>query len=192
MKRKIIIALSGLLLFNTLLLSGCEKLTNSTKDPSVSNECNEVKDKTSSASGELIELDKTYRNTRFNFEVSYPSKWEIFEENDNGLGPDASPDQSIYLYFDKNKEYFISIFGQNSDIGIADPGWEGSEFVTDEGVKGILYSISVDGIIDKYVVINNYHGYHGMHVRITKELLDKYENVITGILKSVKIYPVTS
>ena len=178
MKKPYLFILMCLVLLSIVLLSGCKTVKDS-KDINID---------TSAVAEEQIRLDKTYYNKRFNFEVSYPSIWEIYEESDTRVpGADRSPDQGVYIYFDKNKDYYICVFGQVSFINVADAGMVASDFTTDDGITGIMYTYTSDNIIDQYIVFNEYHGYYGMHVRINKELNDKYKDVIDRILKSLKI-----
>lgn len=193
MKKFLIKVLSCFIIFSTTFLPGCDKTTNiSTPNTSTPISTPPTDTDNTSAQSKKIALDKSFHNERFNFEIKYPSVWESFEESDNtSICGDHCPDQGIYIYFDKNKEdNFIYIYGQFSSIALDEPSMTVSEFITDEGVKGKMYSCVFNKNINKHVIINDYHGYHGIVVRSQQDLYEQNEETILKIMKSLKIKPV--
>lgn len=144
-----------------------------------------------------IMLDKTYYNERFKFKVSYPGIWSLVEEEDNP----SLPDQGIIIFIDNdkvtsidyqniNKENHIRIYGQGSPKNISEQGMTISEFITDDGIKGKSYFfINVNGMLYTHIVLDEYprNAYFGARICVSKEINDKYGDVITRILKSIKL-----
>lgn len=143
-----------------------------------------------------IKLDKIYHNERFNFDVSYPGIWKIYEEK-NHLD---IPDQGIIIFIDIddevsidntdiNKYDYIRIYGQVSGIAMSEAGYKIGEFETDDGVKGISYFTDAEGKLRTEIVFfdeSNGYGY-GTNIFVSKEINDKYGDVINRILKSIKL-----
>ncbi|WP_054698121.1 hypothetical protein [Syntrophomonas palmitatica] len=162
------IAINGCL-FLAILLAGCSLPPGS--EP--------VNSRALDSRQEKIVLDKTYQDNRYHFQVSYPGKWPS-KVDDNSL---SDPLHGIYIYIDGNKDDFIYVYGSVSELGIPDNGMIKSELVTDDGVKGVLYSRTLDGRSDQHFVINERYC---AHIQTTKVVNKKYHEVIVEILKSLK------
>ncbi|NJD04532.1 MAG: hypothetical protein FIA99_18500 [Ruminiclostridium sp.] len=144
-----------------------------------------------------IVLDKTYRNDRFDFEFKYPGIWSFVEEIKNKTFPDHgavvfidndSVSPTPIVNFTDLKDY-IRIYGQVSTPALS--GEPTGEFVTDNGVKGKVYFKEIEGRQLTSIVFSNENGKHGYgyaaSVYVSKELYEKYKDVITRILKSIKL-----
>jgi len=157
-----------LMLVNTAMFTGCGNANNNIQNKETKNVSSNVN------------LDKKYYNKKFKFEVSYPGVWETYEEQD---APEM-PDLGINIYIENNKDNYVRVYGQVSGIAIPEAGMTITDFVTDEEVKGKMYSEEHEGIISKHLVLNERYG---ANVKVSKEVYDKYEDVILKILKSIKI-----
>jgi hypothetical protein len=144
-----------------------------------------------------IILDKTYHDDRFAFEFKYPSIWSLVEERKI----DDSPEHGAFIFIDDNDvdqtpivnhtdlKNYILIYGSESSISIDGVKATG-EFITDDGATGIVYYRESEGMLLTSIVFskNSVYGYgYDAFVYVSKELNDKFGDVITRILKSIKL-----
>lgn len=127
-------------------------------------------------------LDKTYKNERFNFEVSYPGIWSIEEE---ASSPDL-PDQGVKIYINNSKEDYVRVFGQDGSLSLGNGALSSDDFTVGDGVKGKIYTFDVGKDLVEYSLeLKDYNV--GATVKIASGINDEYKDIIAKILKSIKV-----
>jgi len=147
-------------------------------------------------SEEEIELDRTYFNERFKFEVKYPGIWSIIEQENDP----SELSQRVYIYIGNSnvseidyrnisKIDHINVYGADVPVSIPESGMTIGEFITDDGIKAKTYFMNIDGMLNTYYVFDetDRRFYYVARVCINEKVNDRYNDVITDIIKSIKL-----
>lgn len=130
---------------------------------------------------------KIYKNKTYNFTVEYPKQWKVLESGqyDGNEEHEASPDGGILIYAENDETEQIYVFGQSGKISAETPNCEKKDFVTDNGVKGILFITETDDRYMIHLVLDE--GFHGAALNLSKDCYNRNKDQIIRILKSIRI-----
>lgn len=132
-----------------------------------------------------------FSDKRFNFSVEFPKNWnsEIETTWDATPTQEASPDGGVDIYVEGVKDDKIEVYGQNGHIGILPlPNFKKTEFVTNSGLKGMLYSQTTENRKEIYLLFDE--GFHAVHINVSSDCFKSNEKKIMDILKSINIISV--
>lgn len=145
-----------------------------------------------------IENPKTYFDKYFDFSVDYPAGWSFKEGpfHEATASSEGSPDHSIHIYVEGNKNNEITIGGQFGQchtemFDIKDQG----DFITNDLLKGrIGYKSDANGLnITVYIFESTSQqevkqSQHYANVHVSNVCFDRNKAQILGVLKSIKVY----
>lgn len=121
-----------------------------------------------------------YLDERVGFQVHYPYDWEASKGN-----VDEGDKKGIYIYVEKDKQETIYCYYTDENMNIEDKDLEAENVETTTGLKGNLI-IKDQG--QRKVVNVVFEGQtYGVHIDISKENWEQYEERIRKIVKSFEI-----
>ncbi len=121
-----------------------------------------------------------YLDERVGFQVYYPYNWDAVKGNVN-----EEDKKGVYVYVEKDKQEIIYCYYTDKNINIEDKDIEAEDIETTEGLKGTVF-IKEQG--QRIIVDVVFEGQtYGVHIDISKENWEKYEESIRKIVKSFKI-----
>lgn len=128
----------------------------------------------------------------------YPIQWIASREPDfwdASSEREASPEQGVVLYIDKNNNEKVSVYSSEStwdDAFESNKAEQGFEKSTYQAENGVIWNVLTGRQNDKKSVVygindeNNYYGYIA-EVSLSEDNFSKYENDILKVLESFKI-----